>query len=122
MTIPPLEDLRIHRYDLLRAAMTRPNPNEPVLEKMAAALQSGHRVWVVGGLPDPRQVEQPAPISPAPHPESGWYCAPYLVTWAQQASFLLKQHARGAEVRPTAAGAPVSPYENIQVIVVSGWQ
>ena len=122
VTLPPLEDLRIHRYDLLRAAMERPNPIDPVLEKMAATLRSGHRLWLVGGLPDPRQVVEPAPIPPAPNATSGWYCVPYLVTWAQQASYLLKQHALQAEVRPAETGTPVNPYENIPVILVSGWR
>jgi hypothetical protein len=122
VTLPPLEDLRIHRYDLLKAAMARPNPIDPVLERMAETLKSGHRLWLVGVLPDPRTVEQPAVLPPAPNAPSGWYCGPYLITWAQQASYLLKSHALRAEVRPTGAGRPVNPYENMPVVVVSGWQ
>lgn len=122
VTLPPLEDLRIHRYDLLKAAMARPNPIDPVLERMAETLKSGHRLWLVGVLPDPRTVEEPAALPPAPNAASGWYCGPYLITWAQQASYLLKSHALQAEVRPTGAGRPVNPYENIPVVVVSGWR
>jgi len=121
-TLPPLDDLRIHRYDLLKTAMTRPNPIDPVLAKMAGALESGHRLWLVGVLPDPRSVEQPAVPPPAPNATSGWYCGPYLAAWAQQASYLLKSHAIQAEVRPTGAGRPINPYENVPVVVVSGWR
>ncbi len=121
-TLPPLEDLRIHRYDLLKAAMARPNPIDPVLEKATEALKSGHRLWLVGVFPDPRDVEQPAALPPAPHPRSGWYCGPYIITWGRQVSFLLKSHVLQAEVLPTAAGRPVNPYENLPVVVVSGWR
>ena len=121
-TLPPLEDLRIHRYDLLKAAMARPSPIDPVLEKATEALKSGHRLWLVGVFPDPRDVEQPAALPPAPHPSSGWYCAPYIITWGRQVSFLLKSHVLQAEVLPTGAGRPVNPYENMPVVVVSGWR
>ena len=102
--------------------MTRPNPINPVLAKMAGALESGHRLWLVGVLPDPRSVEQPAVPAPAPNATSGWYCGPYLAAWAEQASYLLKSHAIQAEVRPTGAGRPINPYENVPVVVISGWR
>jgi len=121
-TLPPLEDLRIHRYDLLKAAMTRPNSIDPVLEKAAEALKSGHRLWLVGSFPDPREVEETAALPPPPLPSSGWYCAPYMITWGRQVSYLLKTHALQADVRPSGAGRPVNPYENMPVVVVSGWR
>ncbi|TMQ63741.1 MAG: glycosyltransferase family 39 protein [Candidatus Eisenbacteria bacterium] len=121
-TLPPLEDLRIHRYDLLKAAMARSNPIDPVLEKVTATLKSGHRLWLIGVFPDPRDVEEPAVLPPAPHASSGWYCAPYIITWGRQISYLLKSHVLRAEVLPTGAGRPVNPYENLAVVVVSGWR
>ena len=122
MTLPPLEDLRIHRYDLLKAAMARPNPIDPVLEKVTETLKSGHRLWLIGVFPDPRDVEEPAPLPPAPRASSGWYCAPYIITWGRQVSYLLKSHVLQADVLPTGAGRPVNPYENLPVVVVSGWR
>ena len=121
-TLPPLEDLRIHRYDLLKAAMARPNPIDPVLEKVTETLKSGHRLWLIGVFPDPREVDEPAVPPPAPHASSGWYCAPYIVTWGRQISYLLKLHVLQAEVIPTGAGRPVNPYENLPLVVVSGWR
>ena len=121
-TLPPLEDLRIHRYDLLKAAMAEPNPIDPLLEKMTQTLKSGHRLWLVGVFPDQRGGEQPAALPPAPLPTSGWYCTPYTITWGQQVSYLLKSHVLQAKVLPTGADRPVNPNENMPVVVVSGWR
>ena len=122
MTLPPIEDLRIHRYDLLKAAEARSNPIDPILEAMTRSLRSGHRVWLVGGLEKTR-VDRPAPaIPPAPHPKYGWYGGPYFYTWCHQAGYFLNTHALEREALPAIGRGPVSPYENIPVFVVSGWQ
>lgn len=122
MTIPPTEGARIHRYDMLKSAMVQPNAIEPVLEAMAQALRSGHRVWLVGGLPNP-DLGKPAPtLPPAPTAPSGWYCGPYLVTWGQQASHFLGSRAlRGDPVAPLGKG-PINPYEHVPLVVVTGWR
>jgi hypothetical protein len=51
-TLPPISDLRIHRYDLLRDEYLDPRPPVgPVLDDMAATLSSGGRIFVVGQMP-----------------------------------------------------------------------
>jgi hypothetical protein len=123
MTLPPLGEIRIHRYDLLKATMVRPDPIDSMLVIVGGALKSGHRLWLVGGLPDPRSMVEPPPVlPPAPHSAWGWSCAPYLVTWGQQAAYFLKLHALNARFEPLAASGPINPYENVPVIVVSGWR
>jgi hypothetical protein len=122
ITIPPVQDLRIHRYDLFKAEMARPDAMAPVLGSMERSLRSGHRVWLVGGLPEP-DMSQPAPsIPPAPHPVSGWFGQPYVVTWGQQGSYFLTSHALQIQTVPTPGGDSVSPYENISLMVASGWR
>lgn len=119
-TLPPLEDLRIHRYDLLRSAMSRPDPIGPVLMSMGSVLQSGHRVWLVGGLPPAGSEPEPA-LPPAPHPRTGWNNGPYVVAWGRQATRYLQSHALSGERIPSPAVGPVSPFENLPIAVVSGW-
>jgi hypothetical protein len=51
-TLPPISDLRIHRYDLLRDEYINPQPPvKPILDDLAATLSSGGRIFVVGDLP-----------------------------------------------------------------------
>jgi hypothetical protein len=122
MTIPPTEGARIHRYDMLKSSMADPNAIEPVLVSMAQALGSGHKVWLVGGLPNPILEKPPPTLPPAPGAPSGWYCGPYLVTWGQQASHFLGTRAlRGDPVPPLGKG-PISAYEHVPLVVVSGWR
>src|SRR6185436_19112390 len=52
VSVPPIEDLRIHRYDLLKSAYQSVQPMEPVLAAIGQTLRSGHRLWLVGGLPE----------------------------------------------------------------------
>ncbi|MGH7682117.1 MAG: hypothetical protein ACRENN_09035, partial [Candidatus Eiseniibacteriota bacterium] len=121
MLLPPLAETRIHRYDLIKSAMTRPDAVEPALQAMSEALASGHRVWLVGGLPDPGPTAGVAPPA-APSGPMGWYCGPYLVAWGRQASYMLSQRALRGEPVSLPISARVNPYENVPVVVVSGWK
>lgn len=122
MTLPPMEETRIHRYDLVKSAMTRSNAIDPVLDAMSQALASGHRVWLVGGLPAPDMSKPPPSLPPAPAAPSGWYCGPYLIAWGQQASHLLNARAQRGDPVPALGKSPINPYENVPVMVVSGWR
>jgi hypothetical protein len=122
VTLPPLDDIRIHRYDLLKTTMTRSNPIDSVREAMAKTLKSGQRVWLVGGLPFLNRGERPPTLPPAPNGIWGWNNGPYLETWARQAAYFLQIHARGAEMVPITASGPVNLHENVPVVVVSGWR
>jgi hypothetical protein len=122
VTIPPMDDIRIHRYDLLKATMVRSNPIDSILDAVAKTLKSGHRVWLVGGLPFLRSGELPLTLPPAPNSNWGWNNGPYLVAWAQQAAYFLQTHAQGAEIVPVPTSGPIRPHENVPVAVVWGWR
>ena len=49
-TIPPIEDLRTHRGDLLKRQMMSSAPMAPVLQRMEDTLRSGHTIWLIGPL------------------------------------------------------------------------
>jgi hypothetical protein len=121
-TLPPLEDVSIHRYDLLKAQMARANVIEPVLAKMAEALRSGHRVWIVGTLPETDPDRPPVAPSPASGARSVWSSGDYMHSWGQQVAYLLETRAvRGRIVQPLSNGA-VNPYEDVPVTAASGWR
>jgi hypothetical protein len=120
VTIPPLEDVHIARYDLVKAAMGRPGAVDPALETMAKALQSGHRVWWVAGIP--LGPHNPPPLPPAPLPGSGWNIGPYLHGWARQAANFLESHCLQADQVDVRASGLVTDYENVVLMTVSGWR
>ncbi len=121
VTIPPLEDVHIVRFDLVKAAMASANPLDPAFEAMARTLQSGHRVFWVQGLPVSEN-GVPAALPPAPLPNTGWYLGPYLFGWARQASYYLESHGLRTEIMDSRAGGPVLGYENVAVTIVAGWR
>jgi hypothetical protein len=125
MTLPPIEDLRIHRYDLLKEKMMAPDQQavvRPVMEKVTEALKAGGRVWFVGGLPLAAAVEKPELLPPAPTGRSGWADPPYAEAWAAQVAYLVKAHAQRAEFVSVAAPLAVNLYEDVPLLVVEGWR
>jgi hypothetical protein len=119
-TLPPLEDHFLHRYDLLKVEIQKPRPVDPVLQRIAATLQGGHRVWLVGWIP--LDGTTPPEIRPAPDNPWGWFDEPYSVVWGLQAGYFITRHATGGGlvVKPEASG--VNPFENLPLVVVTGWR
>ena len=120
VTIPPLEDVHIVRFDLVKAAMARSDALDPALDTMAKALQSGHRVFWVQGLAV-NESEPPPRLPPAPLPDTGWYIGPYLYGWARQASYFLQSHGLRSEIMDTRVAGRALGYETVVVTIVSGW-
>lgn len=118
-TLPPLDDYRLFRYDLLKAKMQTADPIGPALENAVRALQSGKRVWLVWGMPPDGR--PPWPIRPAPDNPWGWFEVPYTSNWGAQASYFLALHATRSElVIPPPSG--VNPLENFRLVLVTGWR
>jgi hypothetical protein len=122
MTLPPLADHRIHRYDLMKERMAARKPLDPVLEAMANALSSGKRVWMVGNPTYFPRGTIPPILAPAPDDSFGWDEIAYRATWSIQAKYLLETCALETEVVPLPSDQPISPYENAKLIMARGWR
>ena len=72
MTLPPLNDHRGHRYDLLKAKLSDPSPLRELNDAIAATLRSGHRVWIVTENDENKYPPAPLPTTAAPDPLVGW--------------------------------------------------
>lgn len=125
MTLPELEDHRMHRYDLFKARMTSADPLRDVRFAIRKALRSGHRVWLVGSYDRPPPGQRPPVLGPAPVAPWGWRDAPYAISWSQQLGAYLRVHAiREEMVHDPAgdAGQPVSGFESVPLRAFQGWR
>ncbi len=125
MTLPPIEDHRFHRYDLVLRQLMKTDAAQSVLTRMEAALRSGHRVFLAGELPFP-EVDTPVPDLAALHREADgeWHGTAYSGVWRLQAGYLLRAHAVNAthlEVR-VPGGAGVQEHEDLKLAVFNGWR
>ena len=122
-TLPPLKDHSIHRYDLVREKMETREVLQPVLAQMAATLQAGHRVWVVGQIRIPA-AGQPVPpdLPPPPLKYSHWSDQPYNWNWTDQAVVFLRNHSRQFQQVYSSTNENVNITENLQLQLAEGWQ
>lgn len=110
VTVPPIDFHKYHRYDLVKPLMSVANPNAATLTKMAEAINSGHRVWVVGNLARPQDPNRLPVLPPPPLPGTDWQDGPYNQVWAAQIAYGLMHTASGME--SFRFGDNVNFYEN----------
>ena len=123
MTVPPLDDHLVHRYDVVMAMMAQPDPLRPLFDAMTETLQRGGRVWLVGprNLPEPGQPFQVPP--PAWTDAAGrWHPGPSYADWALQTNEFLVRHVTLGALVGIPSREIVSEYENVPLGWFSGWQ
>lgn len=120
MTLPELSEKRIHRYDLLIAKMQTPDALADIRSAISETLQSGSRVWLVGGAQLSQQ-GQPLILGPAPDPQYGWDSGMYDYAWATQLGSFLQQHVIDGEV-VLGPMSGVNQNENVPLLIARGWK
>lgn len=121
-TIPPIEDLRTHRIDILKRKMMSPAPMAPVLQQMEETLRTGHTIWLIGSLDFVPPGKEPRVVPPGFDGPSGWVGGNFYAAWAEQAGFLVQQHALRFERIRVPLAQPVSHYENLPLSAFRGWR
>ena len=122
ITLPTMDDHRIHRYDLMLAKMTSPHPIDDVLDKVSQTLAAGNRVWLVGGVKtfDPGQA--PLILPPAPKDRFGWDSAAFSESWWEQVSAFVREHGEHGQTVSLQSSGPVNQIEDVPLVIVDGWQ
>ena len=116
--VPSSVDTRVHRFDLVKVAMQNNDPMRSLLGEIQQTLESGHRVWVVGGVTDaPPGTITALPLPPLP--QTGWNSGPYEAVWSFALARLLREHAVDRLDIPAATGA--SSLERADLAVFRGW-
>jgi uncharacterized membrane protein len=124
-TIPPMGELRIHRYDLMKKQMEAEDPIGPLLEQARQTLRSGHVFWVVGNFRFPPP-GQPQPLRP-PYREEMVLDVPaayYWSSWMFQFSQMVQSHFKdGYQVELSIpGGGAISDLEDLLLLQFSGWR
>jgi len=121
MTVPNIQDHRMHRYDLLEARMREFFPIVDIEHAIEATLKSGNRVWVVDDSNVNVKSKHDLILTPAPDPNYGWRTAIYSYAWSQQLGRFLQRHAGkiDAQIRPQSF---VSNNENAFLVLAEGWK
>ena len=124
VTIPPIHEFHVHRYDLVREQMKlQPDTAlEPVLNKIADTLKSGQSVWGVGYLSFPEKSEPLHPMPPAPLSPTGWQDLPYYEFWAARLGEFFDQHVNTVKFVRVPHASEAHPYENPPLWKVTGWR
>jgi hypothetical protein len=118
-TLPPITDLRIHRYDLCQEQMTSADPLGPVLARAAKCLQSGHSVWILTSdyFATPR--ERPSHLAPAPHDSAGWNEDAYRYAWSMELAYFIQTHTAHVDLK-RPQDELTNPFENAMVVQAAG--
>jgi hypothetical protein len=122
MTLPPINEHKVHRYDLVKEQMLLPSPADavlPVLEHVEATLKSGNRVWLVGGA----MFLKPGATPLAAKARNGRLpLTDFQIAWSQHVGQYLQQHATTANTIDIPAGRQLGSYEKVPLISVEGWR
>jgi hypothetical protein len=121
-TIPPIEDHKVHRYDLIKAEMASSNPIEPVLSEISRTLKSGGAVWVLGLTGGPPKNNVPESLPPAPESTYGWSESAYRMSWEKLFVNFINAHSRSNESLPPLTDEPINSFEDCQILMFKGWQ
>jgi hypothetical protein len=125
ITSPVVPFHRFHRYDMIRKQLLMPDQNmvlSAVIERTEKTLRNGSRVFVVGDSVMLPKEPMPMPLPPAPLPGSLWYLGPYTDEWSASLAYFLERHAvtlTRVSVKPRRG---VSDFENLRLLVATGWR
>jgi hypothetical protein len=122
-TVPPLEDHSTHRYDLLQKQTQSSSAMRPLFQQIAATLQHGHRVWVIGTMDLPLvPAAIPSYLDPPPLQHTGWSAGPYVRRWTTQAAQFIRNHSRRFVEIPMNISQAINPNEELGIWVAEGWE
>jgi hypothetical protein len=119
LTLPQVEDLTLHRWDLLKQAMVKPDPVPELISRARSLLQAGHKIFLVGKL-GPAPATQPESLPPAPQSQSGWQMEAYTNQWKSELTYWLEHHALHGTNLPLDIKEFVNPLEQLGLFEISG--
>ena len=121
VTVPPLEDRTLHRYDLVKKRMLEEHAIAPVLDRMHAVLEAGGQVWLVGSFSSTPPGRGRPRLGTPPRAGTGWSVGPDMWLWSTETGDFIGTHATsGRLVYEPEEG--VAPNERPTLAVVKGFR
>ena len=125
-TLPPVDDHRCHRIDLLKEKLCSKPLLKSVLDEAAHTLACGHTLWLVGMLspPKPGEIEPPdLPPDPAPGQPFGYLEGRVRgYVWERQMAHLLDTRPQAVNLVRLSPATAVNPHENLPLFMATGWR
>jgi len=121
LAVPQIEDFSLHRWDLLKQAMARPDPVPDLISRAEIVLRAGHKIFLVGKLGPPLPT-QPESFPPAPESAFGWQMEPYLAQWKSELTYWVEHHALHGSNLPIEERQSINRFESLGLFEVSGWR
>jgi uncharacterized membrane protein len=119
VALPQLDDFALHRWDLLKQAMAKPDPVPDLLSSVEKVMKSGHRIFLVGKL-GPAPLTQPESLPPAPQSPFGWQMEAYTNQWKSELTYWIEHHALHGMNLPVDGKGFINPLEQLGLFEVSG--
>jgi len=117
ITLPEVPDHHFQDPSAFKEKMSRRDPIRTELDRIAATLRAGHRVWMVGSLKFPNAEATLPHLPPAPAPETGWLDVPYINAWSAEAGAVVAREARTIRVVAPRSAGLVNRFENTRLLV-----
>lgn len=124
-TLPPVDDHRFHRTDLMKERLSSKLLLQGVLDQAAQTLSSGHTLWVVAALSPPEAGEiEPPELPPATLPGQPFGYVEGCVRgyiWERQVAHLIDTRAEHLEVIVNPQPSIIQQ-EELPLVKASGWR
>lgn len=118
-TLPPIEDLTLHRWDLIKRRLAGPDPVPELITRAQNVLQTGHKIFLVGKL-GPAPATEPESLPPAPQSQFGWNMEAYTSQWKSELTYWFEHHALHGTNLPIDQNELVNPLEQLGLFEISG--
>jgi hypothetical protein len=122
VTVPTMNDHRIHRFDLVKAKMVSSSPIQDLYDIIGQTLQAGNRVWFVGGVDLPQPGEPRPQLPAASDADFRWNSDVYCQVWSAELGDFVKAHTLRMAVVDEPTTGPVNPLEDVPLLGVEGWR
>jgi hypothetical protein len=119
ITLPRIDDLTLHRWDLIKQALTERDPVPDLVSRAEDVLKAGHKIFLVGRLGPPPTTE-PEEFPPAPQSQFGWNMEAYTSQWKAELTYWIEHHALHGTNLPVDARTSVNPLEQLGLFEISG--
>lgn len=117
---PDVRDLKIHRYDLLKALMQESDSMRRVEKMMITTLNAGHRIWLVGSFPPPPR-EEPHYVLPKGYQQGDKHRGRYENYCISYIAYVVEKYAVKRKI-VTPASSGISRFERTSLEVVQGFK